>query len=72
MCHFSQNKSCSVVFILFTSSTSLKILLICLGVTAFVAITVFVFKLWQKKKRQEYFGTINFTNMLYYPAITTK
>ncbi|KAK8951480.1 hypothetical protein KSP39_PZI004647 [Platanthera zijinensis] len=33
-------------------------LLVLLGVAAFVAVTVFMFKLWQKKKRQEQYARL--------------
>ncbi|KAK8965924.1 hypothetical protein KSP40_PGU001802 [Platanthera guangdongensis] len=33
-------------------------LLVLLGVAAFVAVTVFIFKLWQKKKRQEQYARL--------------
>ncbi|XP_023525282.1 uncharacterized protein LOC111788931 [Cucurbita pepo subsp. pepo] len=34
-------------------STGIKMLIICLGVVTFIAFSVILFKLWQKKKREE-------------------
>ncbi|KAK9270767.1 hypothetical protein L1049_026350 [Liquidambar formosana] len=36
-----------------SSSVGLKILIICLGLVAVVAFSVFLFKVWEKKKREE-------------------
>ncbi|XP_042515982.1 uncharacterized protein LOC122090262 [Macadamia integrifolia] len=36
-----------------SSSTGLRVLGICIGVVAVVTLSVFLFKLWQKKKREE-------------------
>ncbi|TKY68082.1 hypothetical protein E2542_SST10979 [Spatholobus suberectus] len=35
------------------SSVGLKIIIICLGVVTVIAFCVFLFKLWQRKKREE-------------------
>ncbi|KAL2329417.1 hypothetical protein Fmac_022844 [Flemingia macrophylla] len=35
------------------STVKLKIIVICLGVVAVLAFSVFLFKLWQRKKREE-------------------
>ncbi|PIN11432.1 hypothetical protein CDL12_15971 [Handroanthus impetiginosus] len=39
-------------------STGLKILIICLGLLAIGAFTVFLFKLWQRKKRDEQYARL--------------
>lgn len=36
-----------------SSKTGLEILYICLGVAGFVILSIFLFKHWQKKKREE-------------------
>ncbi|XP_043721391.1 uncharacterized protein LOC122668891 [Telopea speciosissima] len=36
-----------------SGSTGLRVVIICLGIVAVVAFSVFLFKLWQKKKREE-------------------
>ncbi|CAL9093639.1 unnamed protein product [Musa hybrid cultivar] len=37
----------------FISNTGLKVLLVCLGVATLVLLSLFLFKMWQKKKREE-------------------
>ncbi|CAL9054896.1 unnamed protein product [Musa banksii] len=37
----------------FISNTGLKVLLVCVGVATLVVLSLFLFKMWQKKKREE-------------------
>ncbi|XP_020575790.1 uncharacterized protein LOC110021581 [Phalaenopsis equestris] len=41
-----------------SGSSGRVVLLICLGLAAFVALSVFIFKLWQRKKREEQYARL--------------